>query len=168
MDFVPTRGQVILDDSQLRLRTTGAVTRLTDLFALKADESSVTTRFADRPTAAEVAAQITNAITALRNSAPALLDTLDEIAAALNDDPDVYNTLLAFINAKQPTLTVPSAAGISLLSGGTNLRRLEVTGNATLADNTDRLTLNVSGSPVARSPATRQVLPRVWLANRPR
>ena len=53
MDFVPTRGQVILDDSELRLRTTGAVTRLTDLFARKADESSVTTRFADRPSATE-------------------------------------------------------------------------------------------------------------------
>ena len=144
MDFVPTRGQVILDDSQLRLRTTGAVTRLTDLFALKADESSVGSRFADRPTATEVAAQITAAINALKGDAPGLLDTLGEIADALNDDHDVYNTLLAFINAKQPTLTVPSAAGISLLSG-TNLRRLEVTGNASLTDNTDRLTLNVSG-----------------------
>ena len=90
MDFVPTRGQVILDDSQLRLRTTGAVTRLTDLFALKADESSVTTRFADRPTATEVAAQITAAINALKGDAPGLLDTLGEIADALNDDHDAY------------------------------------------------------------------------------
>ena len=56
----------------------------------------------------------------------------------------MYNTLLAFINAKQPLLSVPSASGLSLLSG-TNLRRLEVRGNATLSDHTDRLTLNVSG-----------------------
>ena len=144
MDFVPTRGQVILDDSHLRLRTTGAVTRLTDLFALKADESSVSTRFADRPTSTEVTAEIAAAIDALKGDAPGLLDTLGEIADALNDDHDVYNTLLAFINAKQASLTVPSAAGISLLSG-TDLRRLEATGNATITDNSNRVTLDISG-----------------------
>ena len=143
MDFVPTRGQVILDDSHLRLRTTGAVTRLTDLFALKADESSVGSRFADRPTSTEVAAEIAAAINALKGDAPGLLDTLAELASALNDDADVYNTLFAFIKAKQPTLTVPSAAGISLLSG-TDLRRLEVSGNATITDNSQKVTLNVS------------------------
>ena len=135
---------MILDDSQLRLRTTGAVTRLTDLFALKADESSVANRFLDRPTAAEVAAQITAAINTLKGNAPALLDTLDEIANALNDDHDMYNTLLAFINAKQATLTVPSASGVTLLKNN-DMRRLEVTGNATMADNANRVTLDVSG-----------------------
>ena len=145
MDALATRGHVILDDDQVRLRTsTTSAQRFTQLFALKSDESSVSTRFADRPTASEVTTEIAAAINALKGGAPALLDTLDEIANALNDDHDVYNTLLAFINAKQATLTVPSASGLSLLSG-TNLRRLEVSGNATLSDNTDRLTLNVSG-----------------------
>ena len=144
MDFVPTRGQVILDDAQLRLRTPGAVQRLTDLFALKADESSVSSRLQDRPTASQVTAEITAAINALKGDAPGLLDTLGEIADALSDDHDVYNTLLAFINAKQPTLSIPSAAGISLLSG-TDMRRQEISGNATITDNTNRLTLDVSG-----------------------
>ena len=120
MDFVPTRGQVILDDAQLRLRTTGAVTRLTDLFALKADESTVTTRFADRPTAAEVAAQITAAINTLKGDAGPLMDTLGEISDALQDDHDVYNTLLAFINAKQAFTNFELNRGELLLCGDPN------------------------------------------------
>ena len=86
MDFVPTRGQVILDDSQLRLRTTGAVSKLTDLFAQKADQSTVTAGFGQRPTGAQVTAEINQAITNLRGSAPLLLDTLGEIADALNKE----------------------------------------------------------------------------------
>ena len=144
MDTIATSGFVILDDSQLRLRTTGAVSRLTDLFNLKSDESSVGSRFADRPTSTEVTAEITAAIDALKGDAPDLMDTLGEIADALADDEDVYNSLVALINARQPLLTVPSAAGISLLSG-TDLRRLEVTGNATITDNSQKVTLNVSG-----------------------
>ena len=80
-----------------------------------------------------------------RISCPALLDTLAEIAAANNDDDDdVYQTLLALINSKQASLTIPSAGGLSFLSG-TNVRNLEVTGNGTLTDNTNRLTLNIAG-----------------------
>lgn len=45
--------------------------------------------------------QINNLI----DSSPAALDTLNEIAAALNDDPDFYNTITALINAKQDTIT---------------------------------------------------------------
>ena len=145
MDALATRGHVILDDSQVLLRTsTASAQRFTQLFALKADASSVNTGFGERPTASEITAEITAAINALKGNSPALLDTLDEIANALNDDHDVYNTLLGLINAKNPLISVPSASGLSLLSG-TNLRRLEVSGNATLSDNTDRLTLNVSG-----------------------
>ena len=85
MDTIATSGFVILHDSQLRLRTPGAVSKLTDLFALKADESSVGSRFADRPTSTEVTAEITAAIDALKGDAPGLLDTLGEIADALNN-----------------------------------------------------------------------------------
>ena len=45
--------------------------------------------------------QINNLI----DSSPAALDTLNEIAAALNDDPDFYNTITNLINAKQDTIT---------------------------------------------------------------
>ena len=71
-------------------------------------------------------------------------DTLDGMTSTLNDDHDVYNTFLAFINAKQITLTVPSASGISLLSG-TDLRRLKVTRTATITDKSNRVMPNVSG-----------------------
>lgn len=40
------------------------------------------------------------AIGALINSAPASLDTLGEIAAALNNDPDFYNSIVSLINTK--------------------------------------------------------------------
>ena len=45
--------------------------------------------------------QINNLI----DSSPAALDTLNEIAAALNDDPDFYNTITNLINTKQDTVT---------------------------------------------------------------
>jgi len=45
--------------------------------------------------------QINNLI----DSAPTTLDTLNEIAAALNDDPDFYTTITNLINAKQNTIT---------------------------------------------------------------
>ena len=43
---------------------------------------------------------VTNAIDNLVDGAPGTLDTLNEIAAALNDDDSAYGTLLALINAK--------------------------------------------------------------------
>ena len=147
MDALATRGNVLLDDSQVLLRTsTASAQRFTQLFALKSDESSVSTRFADRPTATEVTTEITAAIDALKGDAPDLMDTLGEIADALADDEDVYNSLVALINQRQPLLSVPSAAGLSLLSG-TDLRRLEVSGNASLTDNT------------THSPTTHPLLP---------
>ena len=45
----------------------------------------------------EAKAYTDTAITNLKGVAPELLDTLGEIATALNNDPDVYNTLVAMI-----------------------------------------------------------------------
>jgi len=47
-----------------------------------------------------VSTQINNLI----DSSPDALNTLNEIAAALNDDPDFYTTITNLINAKQDTL----------------------------------------------------------------
>lgn len=44
-------------------------------------------------------------IDAVLDSAPGTLDTLNELAAALNDDPDFYTTITGLINAKEPTIT---------------------------------------------------------------
>ena len=86
MDALATRGHIILDDAKVRLRTSGAAQRFSDLFVLKADSSTVSTGLGERPTAIEVTAQISAAIDALTGSAPVLLNTLGEIANALNDD----------------------------------------------------------------------------------
>jgi hypothetical protein len=83
----------------------------------------------------------TEAQLALKGYALELLDTLQELAAALNDDENAHNTLLGLIGTKQPTLTTPGA-GLHFLQG-TSLRNLEVTGAGTLVDNNTRLTLNI-------------------------
>lgn len=44
-------------------------------------------------------------IDAVLDSAPGTLDTLNELAAALNDDPDFYTTITGLINAKEATIT---------------------------------------------------------------
>ena len=135
---------MLLDDASVRLRTnTASAQRFTQLFALKSDESSVSAGFADRPTASEVTTEITAAIDALKGDAPDMMDTLSEIADALADDEDVYKSQVALINAKQATLTVPNSSALSLLSG-TYLQRLEVIGNVSLTNRTDRVTLDVS------------------------
>ena len=117
VDSLATRGYAVLDDSQVRLRTSGGPSRFTELFALKADQIAVDTGLGDRPTQTQVTAQIAAAIDARRGSAPALLDILSEIAQAINDDQDVYATILGLLGAKQATLTVLIASGVSLLSG---------------------------------------------------
>ena len=89
-------------------------------------------------------AEIAAAIDALTGSAPVLLDTLSENALAINNDDDVYQTILTLLNSKQASLTIPSGVGLNFLSG-TSVRNLEVTGNATLTDNTNRVTLNIAG-----------------------
>jgi len=53
---------------------------------------------------------VTTQVNNLVDGAPGTLDTLNEIAAALNDDSDAYNTLLSLINAK-----VDSAAVLGII-----------------------------------------------------
>ena len=130
----------MLDDSSVRLRTSSALARFTELFALKADQSTVDTL----PSTAQVQTLIDAAITALKGGAPALLDTLDELAAAINDDADVYNSLLALIGQKQTALTLPNTQqGTNLLANGV-LRDIRVSGLATLFSTADYVQLTVN------------------------
>ena len=48
---------------------------------------------------------VSTAIDNLIDSSPGTLDTLNEIAAALNDDPDFHTTITALINDKEDTIT---------------------------------------------------------------
>ena len=63
--------------------------------ALQELETALETEASDRATA------ITTAVNNLVDSAPGTLDTLNEIAAALNDDPALATTLTNLINANE-------------------------------------------------------------------
>ena len=63
--------------------------------ALQALETALETEASDRATA------ISTAVSNLIDSAPGTLDTLNEIAAALNDDPALATTLTNLINANE-------------------------------------------------------------------
>ena len=58
-------------------------------------------------------AWITAQIDALIDGAPGTLNTLNEIAAALNDDDSAYGTLLALINAKSDVDSVGSLSNVT-------------------------------------------------------
>ena len=60
--------------------------------------NQITYNTADFTDSAYVAAEINSAITNLIDGAPGALDTLNELAQALNDDANAYGTLLAAIN----------------------------------------------------------------------
>ena len=63
--------------------------------ALQELETALETEASDRATA------ISTAVSNLIDSAPGTLDTLNEIAAALNDDPALATTLTNLINANE-------------------------------------------------------------------
>ena len=70
------------------------------------DNASVKTALQELETALETeasdrASAITTAVNNLVDSAPGTLDTLNEIAAALNDDPALATTLTNLINANE-------------------------------------------------------------------
>jgi len=58
-------------------------------------------------------AYVTAQINALIAGAPGTLDTLDEIAAALNDDDSAYGTLVALINAKSDVDSTGSLSNVT-------------------------------------------------------
>ncbi|MCY1286993.1 hypothetical protein D9M70_359760 [compost metagenome] len=77
-------------------------TAFNDFVAAKATGAEVITGTDDvkYTTSLAVKTAITDAIDALVGAAPAALDTINEIAAALNNDPDVINNLMTSIGTK--------------------------------------------------------------------
>lgn len=74
------------------------------------------------PTEKAVRVAIGLAIAALIDSSPGLLDTLNEIAAALGDDPNFATTITNLITGKEPGLGNPSVSGYFLSSTTSGVR----------------------------------------------
>lgn len=66
----------------------------------------------DLPTKSQVDSLIATAISTLTTGAPGLLDTLDEIAAAINDDPNFATTMTTALAGKASTVHTHAAADI--------------------------------------------------------
>lgn len=88
-----------ITDTSLLETTTGSAAKVA---AHEADTTAVhgIANTANLETSAGAQAKVDAAIAALVNSAPGLLDTLDEIAAALGDDPNFATTITNLINAR--------------------------------------------------------------------
>ena len=82
--------------------------------ALQELETALETEASDRATA------ITTAVNNLVDSAPGTLDTLNEIAAALNDDPALATTLTNLINANEAHIDA-NVAAIGITKDDTDL-----------------------------------------------
>ena len=90
--------------------------RLADIIADTDGNIVVTTQSAsDNDTSAASTAYVTTAINNLIDSAPGTMNTLNEIAAAINDDADFNTTVNTAINLKAP-LASPTFSGIVSLS----------------------------------------------------
>jgi len=117
------------------ITTTGTVQ-----FGSLSDGTVTVTAFADEddmssnsatliPTQQSVKAYVDTSITDLVGGAPGALDTLNELAAAINDDANVYTTLTNSIATKAP-LASPTLTGTPLAptaASGTNTTQIATT-----------------------------------------
>ncbi|WP_392439263.1 phage tail protein [Edwardsiella piscicida] len=133
--------------------TPAAVKKVRVLAETKAPiESPVFTGSPTTPTPPTVASglEIANAafvaakIAALVGSAPGVLDTLQEIAAALNNNPDFANEMIRQLAGKQPINEVLTALS-GLATGEEKLPYFTGKGSASLADFT-RVGRNIAGA----------------------
>lgn len=102
----------------------------------------------------KIAYEINNAIVALINGAPGALDTLQELATALQNNPDIVNDLLALIGNKEPTIATGNSSyfwagdktwkpvtkntvGLDQLTNDTQLKLADLDTDDTLSTNSD-------------------------------
>ena len=106
--------------------------------AISIDSTVATKTYADTAAA--------NAAAALVDSAPATLDTLNELAAALGDDPNYATTITTALGTKQDKVTGISDTEIGYLDGVTSAIQTQIDGKIS-ASSSDILTnKTISGS----------------------
>ena len=110
--------------------------------AIPSASTATTQSASDSTTKVATTAYVTTAISNLVDSAPAALDTLNEIAAALGDDANYASTTTAAIAAKLP-LAGGTLTGNLVLSGAPSSGLHPAT--KTYTDTADALKLNLSG-----------------------
>jgi hypothetical protein len=85
-------------------------------------------------TPTEIAAAISAAVGGIIDSAPGTLDTLNELAAAINDDPNFFSTLSTSLGTKQDKVTGVSDTEIGYLDGVTSAIQTQINAKANSAD----------------------------------
>lgn len=91
-------------------------------------------------TPTEVATAITNAVSGVIDLSPSTLDTLNELAAAINDDPDFFNTVATNLsNHASDTTNVHGIADTSLLETTSGAQSKADTAEAAANTYTDSL-----------------------------
>ena len=105
-------------------------------------------------TKSQVDSNITTAINALVNGAPDALNTLKELADALNDDSNFATNVLAQINTKQVALSSGSVTNGStpmMNLQKTIIKNLKGTGKITVSADSDLTTVNIGMSSITKS-----------------
>ena len=117
--------------------------------AIPSASTATTQSAADNSTKIATTAYVETAIANLNDSAPAALNTLNEIAAALGDDANYASTTTAAIAAKLPlaggTMTGAIAMGTAKITGLGDPTANQDAGTKTYIDTADALKLNLSG-----------------------
>jgi hypothetical protein len=116
---------------------------------LPSAQAATTQSASDNTTKVATTAYVTTAIANLSDSAPAALNTLNEIAAALGDDANYAATTTTAIGTKLPkaggTMTGAIAMGTSKITGLGDPTANQDAGTKLYIDTADALKLNLSG-----------------------
>ena len=117
--------------------------------AIPSASTATTQSASDNSTKVATTAYVETAISNLVDSSPSSLNTLNELAAALNDDASFSSTVTASIATKLPlaggTMTGAIAMGTSKITGLGDPTANQDAGTKTYIDTADALKLNLSG-----------------------
>ena len=125
------------DDSQL-LKAIQAIQAAASTWAKLAGKPTTISGFGitDAFTKTETGSAIQTAISALVASSPAALDTLNELAGALGNDPNFATTITTTLSSKAP-LVSPGFTGEVKIKGGNVLRMINDAGQFGLIQRLD-------------------------------